>query len=518
MKAEANSNEPTVVIGTSMGGVVSKYALLKMEQGGDEYDVSKLFTWDSPLRGAHMPLAFQYLIQHLALYKPVIGKPLGEANPILGEAYATLFRRASQELLLLHGPSTVGYDQSGYTGNRSLTSPQHDSFYDELMGLGELQATRTIQLSNGSETGVDLPVPPSSQLFDVSLNGNNVTNLAWFEILDTDDDGHSPWHQVFGTFFYFVLGQGGGFQIEGYSMPDPGVAATVYDGKISTHLLWGLVSATDPFKVSTLPGHALPNYDRIPGGTEKFETDDIPGLYVFHPVFAFSPNFSSQNIDISQSNIDLTAYYDNPQPLIAADRIAASDLSVTLLNGQSTQNTPHVSTTAKISNTLVEELITPAATHGINAATTPGPAFNFGTNARAPGSPCFPRFPYASSARTLDESVTLGSGESLWVNRQGRIQDPSRVGTDNNFPGCTESFYYPENTGVPFTLTLGYDKCDGQPAHVTVDAGGELLIGQWSVGYTGTVVVPSGTEIEIKSGGELNVKPIHGSWCATAVD
>ena len=61
-KAQAGHNEPTVVIGTSMGGAVSKYALLEMEQAGADMNVSHLFTWDSPLAGANLPLSFQYAV------------------------------------------------------------------------------------------------------------------------------------------------------------------------------------------------------------------------------------------------------------------------------------------------------------------------------------------------------------------------------------------------------------------------------------------------------------------------
>ena len=55
------SSEPNVLIGASMGGLIGKYALLKMHNfEGKDSEVGKFFTYDSPLSaGANVPLGIQ---------------------------------------------------------------------------------------------------------------------------------------------------------------------------------------------------------------------------------------------------------------------------------------------------------------------------------------------------------------------------------------------------------------------------------------------------------------------------
>lgn len=63
---EANgSNEQIIVIGASMGGLLGKYALLEMEQDGENHNVKTLITLDSPFRGAYLPVGAQFMLLHL---------------------------------------------------------------------------------------------------------------------------------------------------------------------------------------------------------------------------------------------------------------------------------------------------------------------------------------------------------------------------------------------------------------------------------------------------------------------
>ena len=59
--------EPFVIIGESMGGVIARHALLIMERNAElandyklSHNVRTLITLDSPHKGAHIPMAFQY--------------------------------------------------------------------------------------------------------------------------------------------------------------------------------------------------------------------------------------------------------------------------------------------------------------------------------------------------------------------------------------------------------------------------------------------------------------------------
>lgn len=51
--------------GFSMGGLVTRYALAKMERDGDDHKTEVYFSWDSPHRGAWIPISLQALAHFL---------------------------------------------------------------------------------------------------------------------------------------------------------------------------------------------------------------------------------------------------------------------------------------------------------------------------------------------------------------------------------------------------------------------------------------------------------------------
>ncbi|RLD24825.1 MAG: hypothetical protein DRI70_07875, partial [Bacteroidetes bacterium] len=59
-------DEELVVLGPSMGGLIARYALSFMEQNGLEHQTRLYISFDSPHRGANIPVSLQYLINYLA--------------------------------------------------------------------------------------------------------------------------------------------------------------------------------------------------------------------------------------------------------------------------------------------------------------------------------------------------------------------------------------------------------------------------------------------------------------------
>ena len=60
-----NSTEKMVVCGASMGGLVARYAINKLEAEGHTDWVEKFISFDSPQMGANIPLGVQYTLKHL---------------------------------------------------------------------------------------------------------------------------------------------------------------------------------------------------------------------------------------------------------------------------------------------------------------------------------------------------------------------------------------------------------------------------------------------------------------------
>src|SRR5207247_1024492 len=60
-------NTPLIVGGASMGGIVARYALCYMEKTGLNHQAKMYLSFDSPHRGAHVPLGDQFFIQAMDL-------------------------------------------------------------------------------------------------------------------------------------------------------------------------------------------------------------------------------------------------------------------------------------------------------------------------------------------------------------------------------------------------------------------------------------------------------------------
>lgn len=67
-KAEAGSTERNIIMGQSMGGLITRLALCMMEMGNCEHEVSTYISHDVPHLGANVPLGAQYFIMQLLSY------------------------------------------------------------------------------------------------------------------------------------------------------------------------------------------------------------------------------------------------------------------------------------------------------------------------------------------------------------------------------------------------------------------------------------------------------------------
>jgi len=89
---DKTTREPNVVVGASMGGIVARYALMKMEVDGEEHETATYISFDSPHEGANIPLGLQYAA---VFFSGVAGGKATEFMNILG-------RPAARQLLVYH--------------------------------------------------------------------------------------------------------------------------------------------------------------------------------------------------------------------------------------------------------------------------------------------------------------------------------------------------------------------------------------------------------------------------------
>lgn len=156
INAQKVGNEELVIIGPSMGGLISRYALRYMEQNSLDHETRLWLSFDSPHLGANIPIGFQHLINYIAY------GPTGDAT--FQELVDGLLRNpAAKQMLIDH------LDGHLLTGSPTEFDPTivlptgapnfRDAFQNELNTMGYPQNTRNISISNGSGLGETTGTP-----------------------------------------------------------------------------------------------------------------------------------------------------------------------------------------------------------------------------------------------------------------------------------------------------------------------------------------------------------------------
>tara|TARA_Y100000588_G_scaffold218790_1_gene232723 strand:+ start:4746 stop:6515 length:1770 start_codon:yes stop_codon:yes gene_type:complete len=167
-KAGATNPEQNVIIGPSMGGLISRYALNYMEANVMDADTRLYMSFDSPHHGANVPIGLQHQLNFLA-YNGT--QPIAEVQPLID---SFLKSPAARQLLVDHFEAHL---QSGSPVNfdPSITLPQPHPFRTQFESninsfntSGFPENTRNVAIINGSGIG--------SSYFAMGNSGPTVTN------------------------------------------------------------------------------------------------------------------------------------------------------------------------------------------------------------------------------------------------------------------------------------------------------------------------------------------------------
>lgn len=146
-----------IIIGASMGGLVTRMALKNMEDKGIDHGVDLYISLDSPHLGAHIPVGVQFLLHDLASDKNF--KKLS----FLGKKTEELACPAAKQMLL-HYKGDNGHNW-------------HYQFYSSLNALGFPTKTRNISIVQGDNGGQGL-----NNLTETS-SVKELFKLSWENIL-----------------------------------------------------------------------------------------------------------------------------------------------------------------------------------------------------------------------------------------------------------------------------------------------------------------------------------------------
>ena len=178
-------NEQNVIIGPSMGGIISRYALNYMENQNIIHDTRLWISFDSPHHGANVPIGFQHQFNFLAFGLDdfwILGdQNVEELQPIID---GMLKSPAARQMLTDQFESHIT-NSDGVTFNSALALPQPNYFkgiFDNrlknLTTTGFPELTRNVSIINGSginnryqnNTNPASSLLPGSQILDADIN------------------------------------------------------------------------------------------------------------------------------------------------------------------------------------------------------------------------------------------------------------------------------------------------------------------------------------------------------------
>ncbi|MFK8911743.1 esterase/lipase family protein [Streptomyces sp. YS-3] len=136
-------DHPLTVGGFSMGGLVTRYALAKLETDGIEHQTQLYYSYDSPHTGAWIPIALQAFAHYTKKLDPRFSDQINSP--------------AAQELLWKH---IANWEDKPATSERRL------AFLRALREVGDWprsRETRLIALTNGPDNGEGNGVAPGAE-------------------------------------------------------------------------------------------------------------------------------------------------------------------------------------------------------------------------------------------------------------------------------------------------------------------------------------------------------------------
>jgi hypothetical protein len=284
INASKVGSEQNVIIGPSMGGLISRYALNYMENQSLNHDTRLWLSVDAPHHGANVPLGFQHQFNYLA--NGLGDNSVTELQPLVD---GMLKSSAARQMLTDHfephlqGGSNVEFDNSLLTPEAHPWKDILDTNMNALTSIGFPENTRNISMINGS--GIGNPYQDTS--------GNDI--LPGFVVLDDTFDVATATTAKIDVLFTPETASG--------SQPVSKIKVVLL-GFIT---LYDAEANAQAFSYSDGIDAASGGLFDIAGLTEGLDTSGIVGDFLNAlntDVFNFIPSVSSMALEITNDEID----------------------------------------------------------------------------------------------------------------------------------------------------------------------------------------------------------------------
>lgn len=461
LKAAAGSTEQNVVIGVSMGGVCSKFALLDMQTSGLDHDTRLFITYDSPLRGANIPIGTQCLVKY-------IRDNVGTSIPAVEKVWNAINAPTPSELLFYHINSALPDNTA------EPINPVRATFMASMDAMGALNM-RHVALSNGSASGDLLgTVSAGSVIASVSFDKADQCKV-WKGItfcgnltvgLIVRSTGNNTTTEVFTGIGALTVD----FINSPLTLPPSCLKYNLFTKPFDNAPGSGSALGTAPLNPAVVPGGSNLGTAVTAAGFKIAPLATFAGMY-----HTFIPTFSSVSANMP-SPLGSAVGCGTPTRCTNPTEISPSLYEVPAFGVNFTVNEVnelHIGLDERIALVLIDELTTglnPILAQPFEVSGTLTSYFNIGT----PVEPLIPTV-----------TISTGKGE-LYLNNTGPIGYQGAGGINS-----------------PYNLIDVSTKCD---AIITVENGSRLIIGAEVENKNAILHIAKGAKVIVKSGGTLRIQ------------
>ena len=302
LNSQKVGDEELVVLGASMGGLIGRYGLAYMEQNSLPTETRLYISFDSPHRGANIPISLQYLVNYLAVQ---VADP--DATAIVDEV---LNSPAAKEMLYDHlsGHLLSGSD---FEQDPTLLLPAgapnfRDAFQAELDAIGFPQQVRNVAMVNGSALGTTIGTP-GVQVVNTNLDiGPGITADVSLNFTPLASQMNNV--TTFNTFLAGIPVATFSADAESFATSDGIDAAPGGTGDISSSLggagtgnpvIQAFIDALEQDEYSFIPlisSLAIDNEDNW------FAIPDIGGIHTSPFVNTYIPDINESHVEVTQES------------------------------------------------------------------------------------------------------------------------------------------------------------------------------------------------------------------------
>lgn len=479
IKTLNGSTEPNVVLGISMGGVVSRYALATMEQNNEDHDVKQWISFDAPHNGAYFPESYQMFLSHIGNFE--IGKKRRNRKPIrewvsLIDYSMKIFENPAPRQMLYHN-WVSDITSMGLFNPNTGNGDDYDAFQAFMDNLGYPTQCEFFALSHGSE---DMHVQDgtSGNMDMLDVNTSTAQGLAFLGI-----------GTGLGGFLATLTGTN--IQIDANLNGLPTQAqglSRIYTGSLVYNPGIFRFKLTSDLTVDRLSRRGA--METAPGG--NFDIDfnaNTPGLTVTNGVFCFMPTVSALALDPTlRDNLfyNVGANFDHNALAWANNESPVQDFVSQTTFFTTRFNEFHGAITARDVGFMLGHSVDIIPNLRLTDFDLNNQTFNFGASTIESTSDKI----YPDLNGTNTRILRIRNGGVLSVNDDAPIGlNPN--GNQNPIPSSS------------FEVISGSANCN--PIDIHIEDNGTLKIGNESTDNKGTLILTSGSRIRLMNNGTISV-------------